>query len=234
MFGLGNDQAQGLKRLFRPRVQARLEIIGLTANHTTGELACRLGEAMQRLGLSVQWDDVGGLLGDRRLPGQPADRPRFDGLADMAGAQGEIIISARQHGAPHEIAAAEPLARSPVLCSVFAARPDPLLLPSLYGAMKALDHADRSRPMTVIWCGPDVTAQSDSMRALCETNLERTVSRFLARPLEFFCAHGTPDGQLVLNRILGADRRSRFLHGLTDMVLAHFGPPAGRSTLYQN
>lgn len=260
MFATGFDQADGLRRLFRPLVQARVDVLGLVPEALTLALATRIGESLRLLGLSVRWDDQEGLatLADRHghasqgramrsagfgmAPLEGAER--LPGCSADAGGDAEVVISARQLDASQvvhsaaETAAMQAGKRLPqsrdrrLVCPVFVARAEPAQLPTLYGAMKAMVDVDRSRPLTVVWC--DVDRSDLALRQLCEKNLQRTASRFLAQPIDFFHAPPQSDREVTIERVASTSRKPRFLAGLADRVLAHVGEAGGEMPHYQN
>lgn len=256
MFCTGSDQADGLKRLFRPLPQARVNVTGLAADSVTAMLAGGIGQTMAGLGLTVQWDDPAGLLCDvtRACIEPPGDhRAAFEPVRRLS-STGAVLVSARRHDAASVGQAARPdsMLRSDcaVVCAVFAAPPSASVLPALYGAIKAAHGVvSGDFPLAVVWTDDTHEYERDpgddchDMRRLCELNLARTVSRFLSRSLQFYRApepvmqamsrpSATPSQRLASEHRVEAG--ALFFPDFTNTLLAHFGAASAHHSSHRN
>jgi hypothetical protein len=171
MFELGLDQAHGLKQMFMPLSNGRINVIGVCPDRDIAAAAIAVGTALTSRGFDVQWQDPDRLL--------PANRPQ---ASSPDGAQ--IIVAASREST-------DAFADDPVPdYSIFASNPHPDQLTDLYKAMKSAtsdsDADTEQPPFTVLWCGEDDDYQR--LQHVCEANLTEAVERFLFREVEYINA----------------------------------------------
>ncbi|MEZ5649152.1 MAG: hypothetical protein R3E87_01230 [Burkholderiaceae bacterium] len=159
MFDLDFDQADGLKRLFRAPRGLQLNLLADAGCRDPFVVAQQLVETLRVAGVSA-------------------------GIANAQGGAAHEI-----HGRPVLISPAwlgslRPAASSRRQHAALIAEPVPARLPQLYAAIKQLDGVLAREPVMVIW-NEGARGRERELRRLCETNLARTVDRFLGRGLLF-------------------------------------------------
>ncbi len=168
MFELGLDQAHGLKRLFVPLTDGRINVIGVCPEADIAIAVIGIGKALVSKGFDIQWKAPRGLLPSSVM-----------NAGDSDGAQ--IVIAAWREGT----SAVDD--DHPPDHSIFVSNPHPDQLPDLYAALKATANDSDSyadgKPFTVMWCGPD--QHDHRLRSICENNLSEAVNRFLLAEVEF-------------------------------------------------
>ncbi|MEZ5739185.1 MAG: hypothetical protein R3E68_06800 [Burkholderiaceae bacterium] len=188
MFEPGFDQAEGLKRLFRPLTRVQWHVVAMGPVLVTAPLAMSLGRCLTEQGLDIGCDDPSGLLGP--VPIAPASQPTT-----------QVVITASRAGSDWQM---DSLRRQSMLV---IARPRPDELPALYAAIKRCDARLEQEPVQVVWDCARQGSDDESLRQLCEQNLVRTCQRFLDRHLQFStvddgAAEGDPAGIASLARTL--------------------------------
>lgn len=208
MFELGLDQAHGLKRLFVPLTDGRINIIGVCAENDMATAVIGIGKALVSKGFEIQWQAPRGLLPSSLLA---------DGVGDGDGAQ--IVIAAWRDGTDgvdHE--------QTPDH-SIFVANPHPDQLSDLYAALKSMvngsDSFTEGKPFTVMWC--DTDQDDHRLRSICENNLTEAVNRFLHCDVEFVNANREVTNASFEKTVPAGGCASSFIERLSTSLLCKLG-----------